>query len=371
MDKVVVGIDFGSSGSGFSFGYNDCDEIVHGEIYGANVDNKVPTEIIIKEKKEYNFRDNKYIIKLKTIAFGAECQQYLIEKGSEGVHYFKDIKMNLYSKSYFIKAKNSGKCFELKIIIQKVLEELRDLAIQQIKNQRPNIDQSNIRWVVTVPAIWQVYEKNIMMEACIGANLIKEDMDKSLFFALEPEAAAYYCLKNKIIDQEYLKEGDCYIICDLGGGTGDIVTHIIGENKNLNELYPASGGNYGSNEIDRLLFTEIIYKIFDIRDFNEYKIEYKRLKKNEEDEGSLFSYWIELERKIKNFKEQANLEKIKNNDKYPIQLDLFQDLFDEDTDINLLINKYNKKCEEKLKLNVKLKKKWIVEFPYYIIYNLY
>ena len=370
MDKVVVGIDFGSSGSGFSFGYNDCDEIVHGEIYGANVDNKVPTEIIIKEKKEYNFRDNKYIIKLKTIAFGAECQQYIIEKGSEGVHYFKDIKMNLYSKSYFIKAKNSGKNFELKIIIQKVLEELRDLAIQQIKNQRPNIDQSNIRWVVTVPAIWQVYEKNIMMEACIGANLIKEDMDKSLFFALEPEAAAYYCLKNKIIDQEYLKEGDCYIICDLGGGTGDIVTHIIGENKNLNELYPASGGNYGSNEIDRLLFTEIIYKIFDIRDFNEYKIEYKRLKKNEEDEGSLFSYWIELERKIKNFKEQANLEKIKNNDKYPIQLDLFQDLFDEDTDINLLINKYNKKCEEKLKLNVKLKK-WIVEFPYYIIYNLY
>ena len=366
---VIVGIDFGSSGSGFSYGFKDSDEIIHGEIYGANVDNKVPTEIILKEEinTEYNSKEKKNIKKYKTIAFGADCQQYIIEKGLEGVHYFKDIKMNLYSQNYFITAKNSEKSFEIKIVIQKVLEELKKKAIKQINQQRPNIKESDIKWVVTVPAIWQVYEKNLMMEACIGANLIKEDMDKSLFFALEPEAASYYCLKDKSIDKEFLKIGNCYIICDLGGGTGDIVTHVIGENKNLKEIYPASGGDYGSNEIDKLLFSEIIKEIFGVKDFNEYKEEYMRLNENEEDESSLFIDWIELERKLKNFKEQATLEKIKNDDKFPIQLDLFKEI--KDTDIENLINKYNNKCDNKLKLTVRLKKKWIVEFPYYIIYN--
>jgi hypothetical protein len=71
------------------------------------------------------------------------------------------------------------------------------------------------------------------MEASIKAGLIKEEDDKSLFFALEPEAASYYCLNNKSLDKNLIKQGNYYIICDLGGGTGDIVTHLIGVNKNM------------------------------------------------------------------------------------------------------------------------------------------
>ena len=106
-----------------------------------------------------------------------------------------------------------------------------------------------------------------MMEACIDSGLVTEDVDKSLFFALEPEAASCYCLKNKSIDQNYLKKGKCYIICDLGGGTGDIVAHLVGENYILNEITPASGGKYGSEEINKLFFEDIVYKIFDCADF--------------------------------------------------------------------------------------------------------
>ena len=58
-----------------------------------------------------------------------------------------------------------------------------------------------IKWVVTVPAIWNEHQKSIMMESCIGARLINKNTDKSLFFALEPEAASLYCAVNKEIDQ--------------------------------------------------------------------------------------------------------------------------------------------------------------------------
>ena len=46
-----------------------------------------------------------------------------------------------------------------------------------------------------------------MMEACIKANLVDENTDKSLFFALEPEAASIYCLRNKKLNKNFsLKE---------------------------------------------------------------------------------------------------------------------------------------------------------------------
>ena len=60
--EVVVGIDFGSSGSGYSYSFYNENDINHGEIFQANVDNKVPTEIILD--------DHNY-----TIEFGEGCKR--------------------------------------------------------------------------------------------------------------------------------------------------------------------------------------------------------------------------------------------------------------------------------------------------------
>ena len=186
MYEVVVGIDFGSSGSGFAYSFKNENDINHGYIFGANVDNKVPTEIILDDYNEI-------------LQFGVNCKQYLKEKGLRAGHYFKEIKMNLYSKKSFIKAINTQKLLPLKIVIQKVLEKLKQLSLEELKKLRNQINESNIKWVVTVPAIWQDYQKGIMMEACYNAGLINQNVDKSLFFALEPEAASLYCSRNKYV----------------------------------------------------------------------------------------------------------------------------------------------------------------------------
>ena len=358
MYEVVVGIDFGSSGSGFAYSFKNENDINHGYICGSNVDGKVPTEIILDD---FN----------NVLEFGASCKQYLKEKGINSGHYFKEIKMNLYSNQDYIKSVNTEKILSLRIVIQKVLEKIKELACGELKKLRNQIKDTSIKWVVTVPAIWDDIQKGIMMEACIKAGLINENVDKSLFFALEPEAASLYCSRNKDINQEYLKKGKYYIICDLGGGTGDIVTHLVGNNKNLEEIKPACGGNYGSNEIDKKIFNELIYDLFGYRNFNEAKKKFKE-KNIPEDEGVFFDDWCELERQIKDFKEGANLEKINNYEKFPIRCSLFQDLFDEDESINDLVNKYNRNnCffDNDIKLSVKSKNKWIIDFPYKIIYN--
>ena len=363
MYEVVVGIDFGSSGTGFAYSYLDKNKIIHGQIYGASVDYKVPTEIILD--------DQNYVLQ-----FGADCTKYLKEKGLETGHYFKGIKMELYENKSTITAKNSGKELPLKLVIQKVLETIKDIAIKEISKNRPYLEkeQEKIKWVVTVPAIWDEHQKSIMMDSCIGAGLINQNTDKSLFFALEPEAASLYCSMNKEIDRKFFNKGEYYVVCDLGGGTGDIVAHLVGSNNNLNEISPSCGGNYGSNEIDKYIFKDIILKLFGCQDFNTFYIKYKKRNNDnneDNDKGELFNDWSELEREIKDFKEGAKLIKIEKDEKYPINLSLFQDLFEEDVDINDLVKEYNDNVyDNNLLLSVKKsKKKWIVEFPYRIIFN--
>ena len=319
MYEVVVGIDFGSSGTGFAYSYFDKNKIIHGQIYGASVDYKVPTEIILD--------DQNYVIQ-----FGADCTKFLKVKGLSTGHYFKGIKMELYENKSTIIAKNSGKELPLKLVIQKVLETIKEIAIKEISKNRPHLEkeQEKIKWVVTVPAIWDEHQKSIMMESCIGAGLINQNTDKSLFFALEPEAASLYCSINKEIDRKFFNKGEYYIVCDLGGGTGDIVAHLVGSNNNLNEIFPSCGGNYGSNEIDKYIFKDIILKLFGCKDFNTFYIKYKK-RNNEDnddnDKGELFNDWSELEREIRDYKEGTKLSKIEKNEKYPINLSLFQDLY--------------------------------------------
>ena len=134
----------------------------------------------------------------------------------------------------------------------------------------------------------------------------------------------------------------------------------------LKEIEPSCGGNYGSNEIDRKIFDNIIYKLFGYKDFPTILEKYRELDLEEKDESVLFESWCHLENDIKDFKEGVNSEKIKEKDKYPIRCDVFEDFFEED--VKELVDKYNDTLNDKeLKLEVKSKKKWIILFPYKIL----
>jgi len=151
-------------------------------------------------------------------------------RGLNSGFYFKNIGMNLFQKKTEIESNNSGKIFPLTLIILKVLEKLKDLTIKEIRRLRPSI-QNHIKYMITIPAFFDDFQKNIIMKACIKAGLIKEANDISLLFALEPEAALYYSLYNSS-NKNLVQKGNFYIICNLGEDTGEIAAHLFGDNKN-------------------------------------------------------------------------------------------------------------------------------------------
>jgi hypothetical protein len=88
----------------------------------------------------------------------------------------------------------------------------------QIKNSLgETLQKKDIKWIVTIPAIWEEKSKQIMINASINAGLIDNNTDKSLFLALEPEVAGiyYYTISQEILSfkSSHIKEGKPYKDC--------------------------------------------------------------------------------------------------------------------------------------------------------------
>ena len=67
MVEVIVGIDFGSWGTGYAYSFNDPQNIDLGKFPGQTTQIKVPTEIILDSTLE------------NEISFGTECCKHKLK----------------------------------------------------------------------------------------------------------------------------------------------------------------------------------------------------------------------------------------------------------------------------------------------------
>lgn len=152
MEKVIVGIDFGTSGLSYAYSFNknpNINTINQSHLPGQGLNKKVPSEIIF----DNNYKD--------ILAFGYECNDYIMEpehNDNTQYNYFKDIKMNLYHKKDKIKATNGNEA-DIDLVISRIFQKISELAISEIKEWKPSIKKEDIKWVVTIPAIWEEKSK--------------------------------------------------------------------------------------------------------------------------------------------------------------------------------------------------------------------
>lgn len=79
-----------------------------------------------------------------------------------------------------------------------------------------------LKCVLTVPAIWSPAARDKTQKIARKAGL-----PQNVELVTEPEAAALAVLKEKTEDDESLKVGDCFVVCDAGGGTVDLISYKI------------------------------------------------------------------------------------------------------------------------------------------------
>ncbi|XP_069130594.1 heat shock 70 kDa protein 12B-like [Argopecten irradians] len=173
--------------------------------------------------------------------------------------------MSLYENKFL------NRCFQLEddqgakmpamTVFSSSIKYLKDHMMETCRNQVHNIEDSDILWVLTVPAIWSDASKQFMREAAVKAGI----ESCSLRIALEPEAASLYCkhlpMEKGQTGISSFSAGSKYLVLDAGGGTIDITVHQVQEDGSLKEIHKANGGDWGGTKVDiayQTLLTRII-----------------------------------------------------------------------------------------------------------------
>lgn len=114
-----------------------------------------------------------------------------------------------------------------------------------------------ITLVVTVPAVWSDAAKDSTLQAIRKAGFDTTVFPnlKRIVLTTEPEAAAIYTIQSLrgSVQDEQFAIGDGFIVCDMGGGTVDLVSYRIAELEPtiLEEATIGNGDQCGGSFVER------------------------------------------------------------------------------------------------------------------------
>ncbi|THZ21822.1 actin-like ATPase domain-containing protein [Aureobasidium pullulans] len=107
---------------------------------------------------------------------------------------------------------------------------------------------TEIEWILTVPAIWSDDARYATLMAAESAGIGKtvDRSNDTITMITEPEAAAHFAYN--LMEMRNINVGDIAIVCDVGGGTIDLITFEITslEPLRLKECVGGTGGLCGS-----------------------------------------------------------------------------------------------------------------------------
>ncbi|KAH3716326.1 heat shock 70 kDa protein 12A-like [Dreissena polymorpha] len=256
--QVVAAIDFGTTYSGYAYAYYSEFRSDPLKIYAytrwsneANLQTiKTPTTILFNKDRNFD-------------SFGYEAEMKYEKLSAEDTHtgwrYFRRFKMKLYENEKRLRKNlklydDQGNHMPAVEVFGAAIRYLKDHALMQIRHRASDFHDTDIDWVLTVPAIWEDGAKQFMTLAANTAGIPTDQ----LMLAYEPEAAAIYCQHLTLPSSmhngtDYVETNPMskFLIVDLGGGTVDIAAYEMQDKGFISSLSSPSGGPWGGTVVDQ------------------------------------------------------------------------------------------------------------------------
>ncbi|CAB5127543.1 actin-like ATPase domain-containing protein [Rhizophagus irregularis] len=243
--RVVIGLDFGTTYSGFSLYHCEAKDI--GDI---------------RVNSDWPGRDG--ILKTNTILQYKTAEFKEVDSWGYKALYSKPSRRSRDDEARPIELFKLylGNCLEkyrpklpepltYKKAITDYLYEMGKLAKENVHKFWPGIDfMENVLIVLTIPAEYSENDKAIMRDCIYNAKLINNKFSEKLQITTEPEAAAIYCLYSSLKEHKLTKSGTNFMVVDCGGGTVDLTTRKLLEENQLGEVTERAGDFCGSTFID-------------------------------------------------------------------------------------------------------------------------
>ncbi|XP_053378815.1 heat shock 70 kDa protein 12A-like isoform X1 [Mercenaria mercenaria] len=254
-NTLVVAIDFGTTYSGYAYSFkSDTTNVKTVNKWSSKLDSqKTPTSVLLTPAR-----------KLHSFGYDAEehYAELLEDDKAENWALFRRIKMVLYGEKELSEQTEIWDVTDTvnmpaMEIFSMAIKFLKDHATEAIKDPRntgkegKNLTESDIYFILTVPAIWDDSARLFMRKAAVRAGI----PEANLGLALESEAASIWCQNIPLVvskgqNNDLSTIGAKYMVVDIGGGTADITVHEKQSDGNLRELCWASGGDWGGTKVD-------------------------------------------------------------------------------------------------------------------------
>ncbi|XP_061164251.1 uncharacterized protein LOC133173280 [Saccostrea echinata] len=268
---LVAAIDFGTTYSGYAFSWKEKPQKIYTQTYKnpEKLSEKEPT-VLLLDKSE------------RIVAFGQDAVEKYKELCEEELHhdyfYFSHFKMNLHrdeslNRRTVIQDDKGKECLAVKIFSMSI-QHFKDRLLHDLDLSRASCSADDIRWVLTVPAIWGEQAKQMMQESAYQAGI----QPCNVMLALEPEVASVYVKEIQIERQadelSKYRPGKKFLVMDLGGGTADLTAMEVARDGSLKQLFRACGGDWGGNKINDN-FVKLLGELFGHSVIEKCKYEHK------------------------------------------------------------------------------------------------
>lgn len=266
MSSLVVAVDLGTSRSAWAY----------------SLPSKAEEDIVVRVPRG---SESCSVISMKTetavlltsdggrvVAFGRNAQRRFIQQieaieGEGGAPdgappaakkmLFRWFKVHLCHKRGYqsvndpVAVADGGEEMPLLKLVTAALRHFKEDVLQHLSELlEARLGMDRVKWVLTIPAIFDDFAKRFMRHAAFRAGMINTIDSSSLILCLEPEAA---CLSVNMVESPNIIEGGSKVmILDCGGGTVDITTHEVVSTSPLclKEILAPTGGPWGSAGVD-------------------------------------------------------------------------------------------------------------------------
>ena len=248
QDKLIVGVDFGTTYSGVAAAYSatpdDVDIIKTWPGGNGITSDKVPTEIAYdlndvtaEQVDDAKIRASiKWGFQFKPEESRLRCVKLFLDRNQKLPHFVSPLETAAQLRKCNRTVMDAVSDYLTKIY-QHTMETLTRRYGESFMNS------TEVDFVLTVPAVWSDAAKNATLQAAERAGMGNRH---ELKLISEPEAAAVYTLRT--IQPSGLKMGDNFIVCDAGGGTVDLIAYKVTQVSPLRveESAVGTGGLCGS-----------------------------------------------------------------------------------------------------------------------------